>query len=250
MKKIFKDNNPIIGAGIFSPDQFIAKRIFQCDPDWLWICLEHSPWSLESMAPIIIDARNQGIMPIVRVGWNEPDLIKRAYDSGAYGVMIPQVETASEAEKAVKYSRYPPVGNRGVAPWFASYTGSSMADVFKYDKEENLLLLQMESLKSLENIDEILAVEGFDVLIVGPTDLSVSMFGYPDIHNDKVVKIMEDVAKKATEAGKILGSTYADPAHCEKWIRSGYNFMNISDPLSIGTTNLTKEIARLKNIRI
>jgi len=52
MKKIFKDNNPIIGAGIFSPDQFIAKRIFQCDPDWLWICLEHSPWSLESMAPL------------------------------------------------------------------------------------------------------------------------------------------------------------------------------------------------------
>ena len=74
------------------------------------------------------------------------------------------------------------------------------------------------------------------------------MFGYPDIHNDEVVKIMKDVAKKATAAGKILGSTFVNPSHCEKWIKSGYRFMNISDPLSIGTSNLAKEIARLRNI--
>ena len=101
MKKILKQNRPLIGTGIFSSDPFIAKKIFQCQPDWLWICLEHSPYSFETIAPIAIDARLNNIMPIIRVGWNHPDLIKRAYDIGASGVMIPQIDTANEAEEAV-----------------------------------------------------------------------------------------------------------------------------------------------------
>ena len=201
MKKILQQNRPLIGTGIFSSDQFIAKKIFQCKPDWLWICLEHSPYSFETIAPIAIDARLNGIMPIIRVGWNHPDLIKRAYDIGASGVMIPQVDTASEAEEAVKYSRYPPLGERGIAPWFASYLGLSLDDVFEKDKEENLLLLQMESLESLSNIDEILSVDGYDILIVGPTDLSASMGIHGDIHNEKIVDIMEGLVEKATKAG-------------------------------------------------
>ncbi|MAU55814.1 MAG: aldolase [Dehalococcoidia bacterium] len=248
MKEIFKQKRPLIGAGIFSTDQFVARRIFQCEPDWLWICLEHSPWSFESIAPITVEARNQGIMPIVRVGWNEPDLIKRAYDIGAYGVMVPQVDSASEAEQAVKYARYPPVGERGVAPWFAGYVGLNLQDVFDKDKNENLLLLQMESLESLSNIDEILSVDGYDILIVGPTDLSASMGIHGDIHNEKIVEIMENVVEKANKAGKILGSTFLDPLYCEKWIKAGYPFMNIADPLSLGTVRLKKEISRLKKL--
>ena len=248
MKKILQQNRPLIGTGIFSSDQFIAKKIFQCKPDWLWICLEHSPYSLETIAPIAIDARLNGIMPIIRVGWNHPDLIKRAYDIGASGVMIPQVDNASEAEEAVKYSRYPPLGERGIAPWFASYLGLSLEEVFEKDKEENLLLLQMESLESLSNIDEILAVEGYDILIVGPTDLSASMGIHGDIHNEKIVDIMENLVEKATKAGKVLGSTFLDTNICEKWINKGYKFMNIADPLSLGTNQLKTEIDRLKKL--
>ena len=248
MKEIFKQNRPLIGSGIFSTDQFLAKRIFDCEPDWLWICLEHSPWSFESIAPIVIQARSRDIMPIVRGGWNEPDLIKRAYDTGAYGVMIPQVETASEAEKAVKFARYPPLGNRGIAPWFASHLDLSLNEVFELDKKENLLLLQMESLNALSNIDEILAVDGYDVLIVGPTDLSASMGIHGDIHNKKIVDIMENLVEKAHNAGKVLGSTFTSTDKCEKWIKNGYNFMNIADPLSLGTEKLKKEITRLKKL--
>lgn len=249
MKDIFKTNRPLVGAGIFSTDQFVAKRIFDCDPDWLWICLEHSPWTFESIAPIVIDARSRNIMPIVRVGWNEPDLIKRAYDVGAYGVMVPQVDTADEAEKAVKFARYPPAGERGIAPWFAGSLGISLEEVFELDKSQNLLLLQMESLESLSNLDEILSVEGYDVLIVGPTDLSASMGIHGDIHNEKIVEIMENVVEKANNAGKILGSTFLDPSYCEKWIKAGYQFMNIADPLRLGTEKLKEEIVRLKKLK-
>ena len=249
MKDIFKVNRPLVGAGIFSTDQFVAKRIFDCDPDWLWICLEHSPWTFESIAPIVIDARSRNIMPIVRVGWNEPDLIKRAYDVGAYGVMVPQVDTADEAEKAVKFARYPPAGERGIAPWFAGSLGISLEEVIELDKSQNLLLLQMESLESLSNLDEILSVEGYDVLIVGPTDLSASMGIHGDIHNEKIVEIMENVVEKVNNAGKILGSTFLDPSYCEKWIKAGYQFMNIADPLRLGTEKLKEEIARLKKLK-
>ena len=171
-----------------------------------------------------------------------------SYDTGAYGVMIPQVETASEAEIAVKFARYPPIGNRVIAPWFASHLDLSLQEVFELDKKENLLLLQMESLNALSNIDEILAVEGYDILIVGPTDLSASMGIHGDIHNQKIVDIMENLVEKATNAGKVLGSTFVGTDYCEKWIKKGYNFMNIADPLSLGTEKLKQEVARLKKL--
>ena len=106
----------------------------------------------------------------------------------------------------------------------------------------------MESLESLSNIDEILAVEGYDILIVGPTDLSASMGIHGDIHNEKIVDIMENLVEKATKAGKVLGSTFLDTNICEKWINKGYKFMNIADPLSLGTNQLKNEIERLKKL--
>ena len=185
--------------------------------------MEHSPYSLETIAPIAIDARLNGIMPIIRVGWNHPDLIKRAYDIGASGVMIPQVDTASEAEEAVKYSRYPPLGERGIAPWFASYLGLSLDDVFEKDKEENLLLLQMESLESLSNIDEILSVDGYDILIVGPTDLSASMGIHGDIHNEKIVDIYGRACRESYKSWQSAWINFLDTNICEKWIKMVIN---------------------------
>ena len=71
-----------------------------------------------------------------------------------------------------------------------------------------------------------------------------------DIHNERIVEIMENVVEKANKAGKILGSTFLDPSYCEKWIKAGYPFMNIADPLSLGTVRLKKEISRLKKLTI
>ena len=113
-------------------------------------------------------------------------------------------------------------------------------------------IMQVDNLDLIDidewNIDEILDVDGYDILIVGPTDLSASMGIHGDIHNEKIVDIMEDLVEKATKAGKVLGSTFVGTEKCEKWIKKGYSFMNIADPLSLGTDNLKLEIERLKNL--
>ena len=83
---------------------------------------------------------------------------------------------------------------------------------------------------------------------MGPTDLSASMGIHGDIHNEKIVEIMENLVEKATKADKVLGSTFVSTDVCENWIKKGYNFMNIADPLSIGTNNLKQEISRLKGL--
>ena len=104
-----------------------------------------------------------------------------------------QYQNAEEAENAVKFSRYAPLGERGVGPGFATQLGLSLDDILNNSNNETLLILQMESEKAFKNLDDILEVEGYDVLLVGPADLSLSL-GIPgDIHNPKIEEIMRKV---------------------------------------------------------
>ena len=142
-------------------------------------------------------ARQSGVAGIIRVPWNEPGHIKKAYDVGAVGVIVPQVDTPDEARAAVRYARYPPLGERGIAPWFAVPLGITTADVIRHANEETVLVLQMESAEAYERIDETLAVEHFDVILAGPLDLSASLGVPGQLHHPKVERIMLDLVDRA-----------------------------------------------------
>ena len=108
------------------------------------------------------------------------------------------------------------------------------------------MILQMESLEAYENIDEILKIPGYEVLLLGPTDLSASL-GIPgDIHNSKVENIMIDVASKIKNSDKFLATTFTNLDDCERWIPEGYQMMNISDPLLVGTKMVSEKIKEYK----
>ena len=98
-----------------------------------------------------------------------------------------------------------------------------------------------------EKADEPLAIDGDEVLIVGPADLSASYGGEGDIHFGKVEQIMTDLVPKAKKAGKFLGSTFADPADCRRWIAEGYRMMNVASPMLLGTQGLTRVFAELRD---
>jgi len=245
-RKKISGSGVALGTSLPSPEPSIAVQTYSCGPDWTWVDTEHCPWDMGMLYTSLVMGRMSGVAPVVRVPWNTPAEIKRAYDAGAVGVMVPQVDNPEEAADAVRYAKYPPMGERGLAPWFAQFVGASGPQVVEHANNETVLALQMESAEAWEKIDDTLKVEGFELLIVGPADLSMSYGGKGDVHFGKVENIMTDVVVKVKRAGKALGSTFADPEDCRRWIEAGYNVMNVSSPMALGTVTLKKIFAELR----
>tara|TARA_B100001123_G_C15205927_1_gene985237 strand:+ start:227 stop:994 length:768 start_codon:yes stop_codon:yes gene_type:complete len=240
IRKKINNKELLLGTGMFTRETHVAQIIYNAGPDFVWIDQEHSPWGNESIGTICIQGRNSGVAPITRVQWNDPGEIKKAYDMGAVGVMVPQIDNPEEAETSVRYGKYPPIGERGIAPFFATYMGVSENEVIQNANNETILVLQMESEEAYEKIDDILAIDGFEVLCVGPTDLSASIGVPGKIHHPKVENIMLDVVNKINKSDKYLLTTFSDPHVAKKWIKEGYRMMNISTPLALGIDNMKK----------
>jgi 2-keto-3-deoxy-L-rhamnonate aldolase RhmA len=145
-----------------------------------------------------------GCIPLVRPQWNDIVIIKRVLDLGAYGVLVPWVNSKAEAEYAVTACRYPPQGLRGFGPRRA---GMFDPDYYKTANDEILIVVQIETQKALDNLDEILAVDGIDACYIGPSDLSCSLgYGYPPKWNEpRYVEAVEYVLDRANNAGKPAG---------------------------------------------
>lgn len=138
---------------------------------------EHGSMDIETAGHMITAIRTTKTTPLLRVPWNDIQLIKRGLDTGAHGVMIPMINTREEAERAVSYCKYPPVGVRGVGAGRASLWGSGGGDptYAATANDEILVIIQIEHYLAVENVYDILSVPGIDVAFIGPGDLSQSM---------------------------------------------------------------------------
>jgi 2-keto-3-deoxy-L-rhamnonate aldolase RhmA len=210
-----------IGIGHPEITEFLSVLGF----DWLLLDGEHSPVGLETMQAMMQSMRNtETCVPIIRVEWNDPVIIKRALDIGAYGVLIPWVNTKEEAEAAVAACKYPPQGIRGCAPRRAGLIN----DNYIMTANDNLLtIVQIETATAVKNIDDILAVEGVDVVYIGPVDLSMSMFGVPPKWDDPAyMAALDTVVDAAKKAGKPAG-IYATSRNIEWAIEKGFTLPSI-----------------------
>lgn len=174
--------------------------------DWILIDQEHGPGDNTTLLAQIQAIAAWPVAPIVRIVWNEMPRFKRALDLGAMGIMVPYVQTAEEAHLAAASMRYPPDGIRGVAssPRATGY-GRDFDRYYAEANEQLLTVVQVETGKTVENIDEIAAVKGVDVLFVGPLDLSISL-GLPDRFEDQRFReVLRKVADSAKAAGKAAG---------------------------------------------
>ena len=120
LKAKLKAGETVLGTSLPAPVPLIAGMILETRPDFLWIDTEHAQYGSESLGAIPVQIRQKGVAPMIRVAWNDPALIKKAYDVGAVAVMVPQVNTREEAERAVRYAKYPPEGERGLSPMWAA----------------------------------------------------------------------------------------------------------------------------------
>jgi 4-hydroxy-2-oxoheptanedioate aldolase len=167
--------------------------------------LQHGPVDFQVAVGMLQAISTTDAVPMARVPWNDPAVIMKLLDAGAYGLICPMINTRAEAEAFVAAARYAPQGNRSFGPNRAVQYGG--ADYWQHANEEVLLLAMVETATALENLDQILSVPGLDGTYIGPSDLSLSMGRSPtlDPSDGDVLAAMETIRKRTRERGLIAG---------------------------------------------
>lgn len=206
----------------------IAPLMQTCGFDWLFLDLEHSALPLDTAAQISIAALSVGITPIVRIPIGGFSIATRVLDSGAMGIVHPHIETAEEARRLVDAVCFPPIGHRGVGgsiPQFG-YQPVKLGEAIAELNRATLITVMLETPEAVAQADEIAAVEGVDVVMIGTNDLAMAM-GYPQqFGHPEVVKAYETVAAACKRHGKYLGSGgVQDPELISRYVGIGVRFL-------------------------
>jgi len=182
------------------------------------------------------------MVPIVRVPWNEHYFIKRALDIGAKGIIVPMVNTREEAIAAVQACLYPPKGIRGFGPTKAAfYWGIDTKEYIKVANDEILVIVQVEHKTAVESLDKILTVDGIDLAMVGPMDLSGSMGVLGDPAHPEVMTAIDEVAEAGKRHQVPLGILSLTAEDCKRRIAQGFRFFLVGADIGIimqGATQL------------
>jgi 2-keto-3-deoxy-L-rhamnonate aldolase RhmA len=227
LKARLGSGRPALGCWLHLFSPLAAEVVAQAGYDCVMIYLEHGAGSLMDAVSLMHAVQGRVCAPMMRVPANDPVWIKRALDIGIAGIMIPAVNDAAETEAAVDACRYPPQGRRGMAPTIvrASAYGADWQSYVERAARDLLVICQIETAEAVGNAADIAAVEGLDMLFVGPFDLSAALgrMGEPD-HSEVRARI-DDVEQAAKEAGKRLGGIPTPGRSAEALFAAGYDLV-------------------------
>lgn len=237
MKRVLKEGKVVFGpmvAEIRSPA--IAVLFAQAGFDFFFVDLEHSCFSLETVSDMILAARAADIPVIVRPSSRQlADDLSRPLDCGASGLLIPQIRTREDVENVVKWSRYQPLGERGMglSRQHTFFQGGEAVDTMKRLNEEILIALQIEHKDAVENLPDLLAVPGIDAAFVGPADLSAS-FGKPGQTSDPEIQSAIRRVIEVSAAHDIIPGIHTDSVKNAKyWIDQGMKMIGFCTDIKL-----------------
>jgi len=230
LKEKLYDGRVCLGTWVFIPSPDIVEIIGLSKFDFIVIDMEHSPISFESAIHMMRSAESNDLSSVIRVPSLNSSSILRALDSGAAGIQVPHISTVEDAHSMVEFSKYHPIGSRGMAP-------NSRAGKYTYkdsDKRSNvenkkvITVINVEGLEGIKNLDKICKVDGVDVIFLGPYDLSQSL-GFPgQIDRSKVLNLIEKSVKKIRNSGKIAGCFSKDYKYSKTLIDLGVQYITYS----------------------
>ena len=203
--------------------QFLTKAGFH----FMLIDNEHGYWDPSDIAHQLDAAKRWQICPMIRVSGPERGEIMRALDAGAEAVMIPMVRSVQDLKLCVDYSKYPPIGQRGIhfARPHSNFTSPADAGSFMRESNEKLLtIVQIETVEAVESLDELAAVPGIDALYVGPGDLSVAMGVPGQADHPKVMSAVEKLVDVCRKNGKLAGCHSTSPSMLGELQKRGVQF--------------------------
>lgn len=215
--------------------------------DWLMLDQEHGPGSEETLLQQLHAVSASSATSIVRIANNEPARFKRVLDLGAGGVMVPYVNNAEEARAAVASVRYPPHGQRGVSKFNrAAGFGQDFDEYYAHSHERLVTMAQIETPESLAQLDAIAAVDGVDVLFIGPLDLTTNMGIQGQFEHPLFVDARRAVAAAARKAGKAAGILATAPAQIPVLREEGFSVMAFGSDGGAVTAGLRQSLAAMR----
>jgi 4-hydroxy-2-oxoheptanedioate aldolase len=228
--QIWASGKAVVNGWLAIPSGFSAEVIAQCGFDSVTVDMQHGVQDYQSMVACFQAMQAHPITPMVRVPWNEPGIIGKALDGGAYGVICPMINTKKEAEAFISYCKYPPQGSRSNGPIRAAMYGAVSAYQGTANTE-TLAIPMIETKTAIKNLEAILDVEGVAGVYIGPSDLGLS-YGLPaklDRSEPEILKIYDKILKECDKRGIYPGihtSGGADAANC---IKRGFKLVTLAN---------------------
>jgi 2-dehydro-3-deoxyglucarate aldolase/4-hydroxy-2-oxoheptanedioate aldolase len=222
-----KRKEALLGTLLTLPSPELAEVLALTGLDWLFVDMEHSTMDA-AVAQAILQAVAGRLDCLIRVPLNDEIWIKKALDTGATGIIVPQVNSPEEAQRAVRYSRYPPQGARSVGLARAHGYGTDLLSYLRRANDEVVVVVQAEHIQAVKHIDEIVQIEGIDAVLVGPYDLSNSMGLVGQVEHPEVQAAIERVRQVCQALGMPLGIFSANIERTADLKDQGYNLLAVS----------------------
>jgi 2-dehydro-3-deoxyglucarate aldolase/4-hydroxy-2-oxoheptanedioate aldolase len=249
VKRVLRDGGISLGTFVFEfSSTGIARLAAEAGAEFVIFDMEHTGWSIETIRMLIATSRSTPLVPIVRVPATEYHFIARVLDMGAMGIMVPMVESAEQAQRFVHSAKYPPGGRRGAAFAVAhdDYQGGDMAAKIVSANSEVLLIAQVETVRGVENVDAIAAVDGIDVLWIGQADLTTSL-GIPGQYDHPAFHAAVDRVAQACQAqNRTLAYLALDVADGKAMLARGFRMLAYGGDLWLYQQALRQGIAALR----
>lgn len=236
-----------IGMWVGLAQGYCAEIAANAGYDWLLIDGEHAPNDVLSILEQLQAIAPYQSQAVVRPVTGDIHLIKQLLDIGAQTLLIPMVESAEQAQLMVQATRYPPEGIRGVGAALARASRwNNITDYLQTADEQISVLVQIESKKGLENLDEILQVEGVDGVFIGPADLSAALGYRGQAGHPEVQKVIVETIQKIRQAGKAAGILSADETLAKTYLALGTEFVAVGVDTSLLMKSMTQLLGKFK----
>ena len=248
VKRALAEGRLQLGTGfaqLRSPE--IPRILAAAGFNWAFIDTEHGGFDVETVQDICRVANLCGLCPIVRVADLQYSLIARAFDCGAQGIIFPRVESPELLEKAVSWTKFPPIGVRGygLTPVQVDYEAATFSQVIEHFNANTLVVLQIETKRAVEAREELLSVPGIDAVMIGPADLSISLGVPGDFQHPKMVEAMEAVRDSCRAHGVAPGTQTRTPALARFWKDRGMIFLGCSSETAMLQDRATELVKQL-----
>lgn len=247
-KRALAEGRTVFGAWLMSGTPATAEALGVSGFDFLVVDMEHTPLETHHMIDTLRAVAGTPASAVVRMPWNDMVMIKRALDGGAQSILMPFVQNAEEAARAVSYTRYPPAGVRGVAGTHRGNRWGTVPNYFKSAADELCVMVQIETMPALERLAEIAAVPGIDAIFIGPSDLSASMGHLGDIGHADVQNTLRDAARQCKALGKPVGIIGANPDLVARYADYGYNWIAIGSDMGFMLSRGQEWLAKARGL--
>jgi 4-hydroxy-2-oxoheptanedioate aldolase len=227
LRTLWKADQAAVNGWLAIPSSFAAEVMAHQGWDTLTIDLQHGVIDYAAMLPMLQAISTTPTVPVVRVPWLEPGIVMKVLDAGAYGVIAPMVNTREDAQKLVAWTHYAPRGTRSFGPVRAALYGG--ADYATQANDTVVAFAMIETAQALDNLDDILSVEGLDAIYIGPSDLSLALGCKPsfDDPEPKAVEAIEHILARAKAHGVVAGIHNGEARVAKSRAAMGFRFVTV-----------------------